>query len=109
MLLFPAFLLVPVYPAKLLILALLGFFNAGWYAILQGQVYSALPGRSGTALTLTTIFGLVGSLMPLGIGLAAQWLGLETAIWLLMAGPIVLMVGLPRQTADYAALVPDEL
>src|SRR5260221_2811325 len=33
--LFPALLLVPGFGLKLIILALLGFFNAGWYSILQ--------------------------------------------------------------------------
>ena len=30
--------------------ALMGLANAGWYAILQGQPYTAMPGQSGTAM-----------------------------------------------------------
>src|SRR6185369_8844991 len=57
--LFPIFLLVPWYGAKLVVLALMGLGNAGWYAILKGQLYTALPGQSGTAMALDSGFGLV--------------------------------------------------
>jgi FSR family fosmidomycin resistance protein-like MFS transporter len=40
---------------------------------------------------------LIGKLIPFGIGLAAQAYGLGTAMWLLLAGPIVLLLGLPRR------------
>ena len=58
--LLPAFLLVPGVWAKLVLLALLGLFNAVWYAILKAQLYSAMPGQSGTVMTVGNIFGLVG-------------------------------------------------
>ena len=32
-----------------------------------------------------------------GIGLAAERLGLETAMWLMLAGPLALLIGLPRK------------
>jgi FSR family fosmidomycin resistance protein-like MFS transporter len=93
--LFPAFLLVPGLAPKLVILALLGLFNSGWYAVLQGQLYSSMPGQSGTVLAVNNVSGLVGSLIPLGIGFVAERLGLGTAIWLLMLGPVALLIGLP--------------
>ena len=96
LLLFPAFLLVPDILAKLILLGLLGFFNSGWYAILKGRLYSSMRGQSGTVMTLDSIFGLLGKLLPFSIGLAAQFLGLRLAMWLLMLGPIVLMIGLPK-------------
>jgi FSR family fosmidomycin resistance protein-like MFS transporter len=95
--LFPAFLLAEGMILKLAILGLLGFFNSGWYSILQGQLYSAMPGQSGAVLAVNNIVGLVGSLVPLAIGLAAQQFGLGAAIWLLLLGPIALLVGLPRR------------
>ncbi|MDJ0797853.1 MAG: MFS transporter [Calothrix sp. MO_167.B12] len=94
--LYPAFLLLPNINIKLLILALLGLFNAGWYSILQGQLYTAMPGQSGTVLTLSNLFGLVGGLMPLVLGLLAQHYGLENTMWLLIAAPIALLIGLLR-------------
>lgn len=95
--LYPAFLIIPGVLPKMLILGLLGMFNAGWYSILQGRLYSAMPGQSGAVLTLDNIFGLAGSLIPFGIGLAAAHFGLDAAMWLLLLGPLALLVGLPRK------------
>ena len=69
--LFPAFLLVPGFGLKLVLLGLLGFSNAGWYAVLKGQLYSAMPGQSGTVLSLGSVFGLARALIPLALGLVA--------------------------------------
>jgi FSR family fosmidomycin resistance protein-like MFS transporter len=96
--LFIAFLLVPGVSAKFVLLGLLGFFNAGWYAILQGRLYSAMPGQSGAVMTVGNVFGLVGGLLPLGLGLVAERFDLRVTMWLLLLGPVALMVGLPRQT-----------
>ena len=95
--LFPAFLLAGGWWAKLVLAGLLGLFNSGWYSILQAGLYSAMPGRSGTTLAVTNVSGLVAALIPLGLGLAAEQFGLGNAMWLLLLGPIVLLIGLPRQ------------
>ncbi|MBM3151741.1 MAG: MFS transporter [Chloroflexi bacterium] len=95
--LFPAFLLAPQAWLKLVLVGLLGFFNSGWYAILKGRLYSAIPGKSGTVMALDNLTGIVGGLLPLGIGLAADAFGLEIAVWFLLAGPIALLLGLPRK------------
>ncbi len=100
LLLFPAFLLIPNVWAKFVLLGLMGFFNAGWYAILQGNLYKSMPGQSGTVMALGNIAGLFGKLLPFGIGMAAQAWGLQWAMWLLLAGPLVLLVGLPSKRAD---------
>lgn len=92
--LFPAFLLVPWIGWKLVIAGLLGFFNSGWYAILQGSLYTALPSQSASVMVLGNVTGLVGGLLPLMIGLAADRFGLDIAMWFLLAGPIALLVGL---------------
>ena len=94
--LFPAFLLVPNVWVKLVLLGLLGFFNAGWYSILQARLYSAMPGQSGTVMTVGNIFGLLGGLIPLGLGLVAERFDLLAAMWLLLLGPVVLLVGIPK-------------
>jgi FSR family fosmidomycin resistance protein-like MFS transporter len=98
LLLFPCFLLVPQPWLKLVIVGLMGFFNAGWYAILKAHLYSSMPGRSATVMALDNVSGLFGKLLPLGIGLAAQAFGLQSAMWLLLAGPIALFIGLPRKS-----------
>ena len=56
-----------------------------------------MPGQSGTAQALGSLSGMIGKLIPLGIGLDAQAYGLQTAMWLLIAGPIALLIGLPRK------------
>jgi FSR family fosmidomycin resistance protein-like MFS transporter len=99
LLLYPAFLLASPLWAKFALLGLLGLFNSGWYAILQAGLYSAMPGQSGTALAVKNVSGLVGGLIPLALGLIAERLGLPAAMWLLLLGPIVLLLGIPRPGA----------
>lgn len=95
-LLLVAFLLAEGYHLKLALLGLVGLAGTGWYAILKAQLYAALPGRSGAALTLANLSGLVASLLPLAFGLFAQRFGLGAMMWLLLIGPAALTVGLWR-------------
>jgi len=94
--LFPTFLLVPGFWPKLVLLGLLGLFNTGWYLILKAQLYSAMPGQSGTVMTVGNVFGLVGGLIPLGLGLVAERFDLTVTMWLLLLGPVALLVGIPK-------------
>ncbi|HLO17113.1 MAG TPA: MFS transporter [Anaerolineales bacterium] len=98
LLLFPLFLLSPQPWLKLVLVGSMGFFNAGWYAILKANLFDSMHCKSGLALTLDNVSGLIGKLIPFGIGLAAQAFGLGAAMWLLLAGPIALLIGLPRKT-----------
>jgi len=98
LMLYPAFLLVPSFWLKLVLLGMLGLFNSGWYAVLQAQVYSAMPGQSGRVMTVGNLFGLVGGLLPLSLGFVAERFDLELTMWLLMLGPLVLLVGIPKQS-----------
>ena len=92
--LYPAFLIAPSFETKLIAIGLLGFASAGWYSILQGQSYSSLPGKSGTIVALGNVFGIIASVIPFGIGVVSANWGLDTAMWLLLAGPVVLLIGL---------------
>jgi len=94
--LLPAFLLVSIPWLKLVIVGAMGFFNAGWYAILKANLFSAMPGQSGITQALDNVSGMFGKLLPFGIGLAAQAFGLGSAMWLMLAGPLALLTGLPR-------------
>jgi FSR family fosmidomycin resistance protein-like MFS transporter len=96
LILFPAFMLVPNPWVKLVLAGLLGLFNSGWYAILQGNLYSSMPGQSGTVIAISNITGLFGKLIPFGIGFAAESFGLGSAMWLLFVGPLALLIGLPK-------------
>ncbi|MBM3180550.1 MAG: MFS transporter [Chloroflexi bacterium] len=97
LILFPLFLLSSQAWLKLIIIAFMGFFNSGWYAILKANLFDAMHGQSGAALTLDNVSGLFGKLIPFGIGVAAYNFGIGTAMWLLLAGPIALFIGLPRK------------
>lgn len=96
---FPAFLLVPGMAAKLVLVSFLGFLNAGWYAIPKGQLYSVMPNQSGTVMAISNIFHILGGLIPFGIGLAAQRFGLDAAMWLIMFGPVAMIIGLRERDA----------
>ncbi len=97
LILFPLFLLSPQPWLKLIIIGFMGFFNSGWYAILKANLFDAMHGQSGAVLTLDNVSGLFGKLIPFGIGITAQAFGIGTAMWLLLAGPIALFIGLPRK------------
>ncbi|MBD2126517.1 MFS transporter [Microcoleus sp. ZQ-A2] len=92
--LYPAFLVVPNLNVKLIILGFLGFLNAGWYSILQGRLYTAMPGQSGTVMTLNNLAGFVGGLAPFVLGWVAQHYGLQQTMWMLLVAPIALLIGL---------------
>jgi len=94
MVLFPLFLLSYGMWLKLVLLGLIGFFNSGWYAILKGGLYASVPGKSGTVMSLNNISSVIGKFIPVLIGLVADKAGLGTAMWILLAGPVVLLVGL---------------
>ena len=96
-LLFPAFLLAPGFAAKLVLVGLLGLMNAGWYSILKAQLYSSMPGRSGAVMSISSIFEFTGGLIPLALGMLAERYGLSATMWLLLAGPMALLIGIPRK------------
>ena len=86
------------WPAVVL-LGALGFLNAGWYSILQAQVYTAMPGRSGGVMAVSSASAMVGGFAPLGMGALAGFVGLEAALWVLLISPVALVLGIPRSEA----------
>jgi len=96
--LFPAFLLVPGLGAKLAVLTALTVATAPWFPVLSAELYGSLPGRSGLAVSLSSASGLVGGLGPLIVGFLAQSFGLNWAMAVLCAVP-VLMLAVPRGSA----------
>jgi FSR family fosmidomycin resistance protein-like MFS transporter len=95
--LFPAFLVASNLYVKLALLGLIGVTNAGWYSILKAQLYASMPERSGAALALNNVSGLVGGMIPLALGLFAERFGLASMMWLLLAGPLAFLVAIPRR------------
>jgi MFS transporter, FSR family, fosmidomycin resistance protein len=103
-LMFPAFLLVPGFGPKLVLLAGLTVATAAWYPVLTAEMFGSLPGRSGIAVSLTSAAGLAGGLGPLTIGVLAQHIGLSWAMTALCLAPVV-MLAIPggRQRARPSA------
>jgi MFS transporter, FSR family, fosmidomycin resistance protein len=97
---YPAFLLVDGPTAKLVLLPPIGLLRAGWYAILDGRLFAELPGRGGTVQAIRSPADLLGSTLPLAIGILAERIGLQPAMWLLLAAPVGLLVLLPRPAAE---------
>lgn len=95
--LYVAFLLVPFIWAKYVLIAAVSFSTAGWFAILRGRAFSALPGQSGMVVAVTALANLSILITPTVMGVIADAFGLQTAMWLLLIGPIALLIGLPRE------------
>ena len=88
---YPGFLLAPGIAPKLVLLAALGLLNSGWYAIPKGWLYDALPGRSGTAVAVGGLGGIVASFVPLLLGLLAGAAGIAATMWVLLLAPVALL------------------
>ena len=95
---FAVFLLTPGFIPKLIIVILVNLFNTGWYPILQGRLYSSLPGQSASLMAIGSVTAPVAKFFPFMIGFLADQFGLQTAMWILILGPIALLIGLPRKS-----------
>jgi len=93
---YTAFLLVPGVWPKFVLLAALGPLRSGWYQVLQGRAYSAMPGKSGTVIAITSLGGLAAASFPVILGAVAERAGLGWAMALLTIAPVSLLIGLPR-------------
>jgi FSR family fosmidomycin resistance protein-like MFS transporter len=100
---FSTFLLVPGFIPKLIAIVFVNIFNTGWYPVLQGRLYSALPGQSASIMAIGSVTAPLARLFPFLVGLLADQFGLGAAMFLLLAGPIALLIGLPRNT-EHATL-----
>jgi FSR family fosmidomycin resistance protein-like MFS transporter len=93
---FALFLLVPGFFPKLIAVILVNLLNTGWYSILQGRLYSSLPGQSASIMAIGSVTAPLAKFFPFLIGFAADQFGLQSAMWILAVGPIALLIGLPR-------------
>ncbi len=94
---YPAFLLAPSASVRLVLLAALGLLNSGWYALPKAGLYSALPGRSGTAVAVAGVGGFVSAGVPAALGMLAQHVGLGSAMWVLVLAPLAILALTPRR------------
>lgn len=91
-----AFLLIPITWLKFGLIAIISFSTSGWYPILSGRTYAELPGQSGIVVSVTSLGNLSSIVVPLLIGRIGDVFGLQWAMWLLVIGPLALMIGLPK-------------
>lgn len=90
------FWLVTPWPwVKFALVIAIGVGRLGWYAVLKGEVYSAAHGYSGTASALTSLASLLRGALAWFIGWVASQAGLASAMWLLLAGPMLLLLFVP--------------
>jgi FSR family fosmidomycin resistance protein-like MFS transporter len=78
---YAALLLIPLAWMKVALIAVINLSTAGWYAVLRARCYEVLPGQSGVVVAVTSLGGI------------ADAFGLQTAMWLLIVGPIALIWG----------------
>ncbi len=89
-------LVLPYLWAKIGLAVLLRLTTQGWYETLQGEAYAAMPGRSGTVMALKSAVGLLGGGLIWFVGWFAAQAGLPAAMWLLLLGPLALILFVPK-------------
>jgi len=94
---FSIFMLAPGFIPKLIAIVFVNICNTGWYPILKGRLYSTLPGQSASIMAIESVTAPLAKLFPFFIGLLADQFGLKTAIWLLLFGPLAILIGIPRK------------
>jgi FSR family fosmidomycin resistance protein-like MFS transporter len=96
---FIAFLLAPWVWAKVILMVGVRLSTIGWYQVMQGEAYASVPGRSGAVMAVNSLAGLLGGAIVWFVGVAANQAGLATAMWLLLAGPLALVIFVPKPQA----------
>ena len=90
---YAALLLIPIVWLKVVLIAVISLSTAGWYVVLRAKCYEALPGQSGVVVAVTSLANISNLFVPLLLGGVADAFGLQTAMWLLIIGPIALIWG----------------
>jgi FSR family fosmidomycin resistance protein-like MFS transporter len=94
--LYAAWLLAPWLWAKIVLIILVKLTTLGWYEVLQGEAFGEVPGRSGTVMAINSLIGLLAGGVAFLIGWMAARVGLQSALWILLAGPICLLLFVPK-------------
>ena len=94
--LYTAWLLAPLLWVKIGLILLIKLVTLGWYEVLQGEAFATIPGRSGTVMATNSIIGVLGGGISFFIGWVAAHAGLPAAMWILLIGPISLVLFVPR-------------
>lgn len=103
-LMYVAWLIAPWMWAKVGLIILIKLVTLGWYEVLQGEAFATIPGRSGTVMATNSIMGLFGGGISFLIGWIAAQAGLPAAMWLLLAGPVCLVIFVPKPGSTNSVL-----
>ncbi len=98
--LYVAWLLAPWLWAKIGLIIVIKLVTLGWYEVLQGEAFATIPGRSGTVMAINSVIGLMAGGISFLVGWVAAQAGLPSAMWILLAGPICLVLFVPRHTPE---------
>ena len=101
--LYPLWLLAPWLWAKILLVLIIKFITLGWYSVMQGEAYASSPGRSGTVMAINSMAGILGAAFPWLIGWSAGHVGLASAMWILLLGPLSLVLFVPPAVTNPAS------
>jgi FSR family fosmidomycin resistance protein-like MFS transporter len=88
-----ALLAIPIVWLKYVLIAVIGLSTASWFVVLRAKCYEALPGQSGVVVAVTSLANISSLFVPLLLGGLADSFGLQTAMWLLIIGPVALIWG----------------
>jgi FSR family fosmidomycin resistance protein-like MFS transporter len=92
---YTGFLLVPSFEAKVVLAGINGFLNAGWYAILQANVYTSLPNQSASVLLLGNVFSIIHLSFPFIVGWLAERNGLASTMVFPLFACVIIWLGMP--------------
>jgi hypothetical protein len=65
----------------------------------------SLPGQSASLMAIGTVTTPIAKFFPLAIGFLANQFRLESAMWILILGPLALLIGLPRNDANNSPIL----
>jgi FSR family fosmidomycin resistance protein-like MFS transporter len=94
---YPLWLLVPWTWAKLALLLVLPFCRMGWYPVLEGESFATIPERSATVNFVGSLGGPLAAGLAYMVSAAAEAFTLPAAMWLLLLGPLFLVLFVPRE------------
>jgi MFS transporter, FSR family, fosmidomycin resistance protein len=95
--LYPLWLISPWPWMKITLLIAIRLATLGWYQVLKGEAFGALPGKSATVTAVNALGGLSSGVMVWFIGWFASQAGLQAAMWLLWLGPASLVLFVTRK------------
>ncbi len=93
--LYVTWLAAPWAAAKIGLLLMISFGKLGWYSILSGEAYKSYPARPGTVRAVGSAGNLLNGGLVWAVGWAASRAGLAAAMWILLLGPLSLLLFAP--------------